>query len=106
MILRDVDARLTEQGPNAPDHTRYIVVRKNQLSIAGLDVDVECTDPRKTRRHPRLCRAGNCYLLHSTTQPDFYGVRIVVRRSFRRREIYSAIFSNRASVDQIEPLLF
>src|SRR5438045_6470396 len=105
VILGDIDTCFTKQRTDAADHSRNIVVRKNQESIAWLDIHVKRADPREPWCCTALRSPGDCYLLHSPAQSDFHRIRIVLRTGFRCREIDSAILGDRPSIDQIEPFL-
>jgi len=44
MVFRDVDAGFAQESSHTTDHTRDLIVGKNQQGIPRLDIDVNRTD--------------------------------------------------------------
>lgn len=79
VVFRDVDPGFAEESAYPANDTRNVVVREDQQRISRLNIDVKRTNSREPRECAGLCRTRDRDLLHSTAQPDFYGVWIVLR---------------------------
>src|SRR5215210_3076082 len=67
---------------------------------------MERTDPSEAWRAARRCDSRDGNLLHSPAQSHFQRIRMLLSGGLRSREIDSPRLRHRASVDEIQPLLF
>src|SRR6266576_2368209 len=106
VVFGDVNACFAEQSSNATNHPWNIIIGKNQQRITRLNIHVEGSNPCEAGSCARLRCSGNRDLLHTTAQSHFDRNRVVLHRDFGCRKVDPASFGYRASVDEIEPLLF